>query len=185
MVCLPQISHDFFVSKKLGIVIEERFVFLKEDLADNAAFFHKLNLAFQEVNHWHTDPFDAKTMLEVRKLFEVDVSIDEDQQRVIKAGKRDYSRFYYIPGQGELNDVLPEMVEQYSRGCKLYAVFASALLMQQTVQSIDIALSARGLVREKDNLKIAFSDDSIHAPKCGDHSLFSLLSHRSILFRNL
>ena len=39
MVCLPQISKAFFYSKKLNIVLEERFTFLKEDLANRLPCF--------------------------------------------------------------------------------------------------------------------------------------------------
>ena len=66
MVCLPQISKAFFKSRRLDVVMEEKFTILKEDLKDNTSFFNKLDQALREVCHWNRDPFDRRTMLEVR-----------------------------------------------------------------------------------------------------------------------
>lgn len=68
MVCLPQVSREFFRSHRLDVVMEEKFTILKEDLVDNTAFFDKLNQTLREVSKWNRDPFDRKTMLEVRNL---------------------------------------------------------------------------------------------------------------------
>lgn len=172
MVCLPQISKAFFRSKKLNIVLEERFTFLKEDLADNAAFFHKLNLAFSDVNHWHTnDPFDMRTMIEVRKLFEVEVVVNQEQQRIIRQDRRDYSRFYFVPDEKNLELILPELVQQYSLGCKLYGVFTSSKLIRRTVEAIDNTLTKRGLARKGDNLIISFEKTTDHSPAYRDESI--------------
>lgn len=38
MVCLPQVSKAFFKSRRLDVVIEEKFTILKEDLKDNTSF---------------------------------------------------------------------------------------------------------------------------------------------------
>ena len=73
MVCLPQISKAFFKSRRLDVVMEEKFTILKEDLKDNTSFFNKLDQALREVCHWNRDPFDRRTMLEVRNLFETDI----------------------------------------------------------------------------------------------------------------
>ena len=54
--------------------MEEKFTILKEDLATNAAFFNKLDQALREVSNWNRDPFERRTMLEVRNLFETDIS---------------------------------------------------------------------------------------------------------------
>jgi len=78
MVCLPQVSKTFFKSHRLDVVMEEQFTILKEDLADKPAFFHKLDQALREVSKWNRDPFDRRTMLEVRNLFETDIDLDED-----------------------------------------------------------------------------------------------------------
>ncbi|MDO5327027.1 MAG: hypothetical protein Q4G00_09955 [Clostridia bacterium] len=119
---------------------------MKEDLSNNADFFHKLNLAFSDVNHWHTnDAFDMRTMIEVRKLFEVDVVVNKEQQRIIRQDQRDYSRFYYVPDEKNLELILPDMVRQYSIGCKLYGVFTSSALIGRTVEAIDDTLTKRGL----------------------------------------
>ena len=84
MVCLPQVSKAFFRSRRLDVVMEEKFTILKEDLADNAAFFNKLDQALREVTNWNRDPFDERTMLEVRNLFETDINLDESVASDIK-----------------------------------------------------------------------------------------------------
>jgi hypothetical protein len=40
---------------------------------------------------------------------------------------------------------LPDMVRQYSIGCKLYGVFTSSALIGRTVEAIDDTLTKRGL----------------------------------------
>lgn len=102
MVCLPQISKAFFKSRRLDVVMEEKFTILKEDLKDNTSFFNKLDQALREVCHWNRDPFDRRTMLEVRNLFETDINVDEDGESEIEKElassyhRHDYSRFYYF-----------------------------------------------------------------------------------------
>ena len=64
--------------------MEEKFTILKEDLKDNTSFFNKLDQALREVCHWNRDPFDRRTMLEVRNLFETDINVDEDGESEIE-----------------------------------------------------------------------------------------------------
>lgn len=102
MVCLPQVSKAFFKSHRLDVVMEEKFTILKEDLVDNTAFFNKLDQALREVSNWNRDPFDHKTMLEVRNLYETGINLDEAGESKIEKElassyhQHDYSRFYFF-----------------------------------------------------------------------------------------
>ena len=171
MVCLPQVSKAFFKSRRLDVVMEERFTILKEDLVDNTAFFNKLNQALREVSNWNRDAFDRKTMLEVRNLYETDVNLDEDGESEVEKElshlyhQHDYSRFYYFSGTDELNDnVINDITAQYLYGCKLYCVFSNNRQMKLTLNAIDVALSKRGLVRNRDNIEISFDGQKSHIP---------------------
>ena len=171
MVCLPQVSRAFFKSRRLDVVMEEKFTILKEDLADNAAFFNKLDQALREVSNWNRDPFDHRTMLEVRNLFETDIDLNESGESEIEKElaasyhQHDYSRFYYFCGSDEINSAsVNEMISQYQHGCKLYCVFADKAQMMVVVNAIDAALTQRGLVRNRDNIEIAFEDGKVHSP---------------------
>lgn len=171
MVCLPQVSKAFFKSRRLDVVMEEKFSILKEDLADNAAFFNKLDQALREVSNWNRDPFDHRTMLEVRNLFETDIDLNESGESEIEKElaasyhQHDYSRFYYFCGSDEINSSsVNEMISQYQHGCKLYCVFANKAQMMAAVNAIDAALTQRGLVRNRDNIEIAFEDGKVHSP---------------------
>ena len=191
MVCLPQVSKAFFKSRRLDVVMEEKFTILKEDLADNAAFFNKLDQALREVSNWNRDPFDHRTMLEVRNLFETDIDLNESGESEIEKElaasyhQHDYSRFYYFCGSDEINSAsVNEMISQYQHGCKLYCVFANKAQMMTVVNAIDAALTQRGLVRNRDNIEIAFEDGKVHAPAAaslsnsfmGFHCSLSVLS---------
>ena len=90
MVCLPQVSKAFFKSHRLDVVMEEKFTILKEDLVDNTAFFNKLDQALREVSNWNRDPFDHKTMLEVRNLYETGINLDE-------AGESKIETCFFLP----------------------------------------------------------------------------------------
>ena len=83
MVCLPQVSEEYYHSMRLDIVTEEKFTILKEDLSTNAAFFNKLDEALREVHYWYRDAFDDKTMREIRGLFEPDSSFVKEEQGVL------------------------------------------------------------------------------------------------------
>ncbi len=126
MVCLPQVSKAFFRSRRLDVIMEEKFTILKEDLVDNASFFNKLDQALREVNNWNRDPFDRRTMLEVRNLFETDINLDEDGESEIEKElasfyhQHDYSRFYHFAEADRLTgNVIQDITAQYLHGCKL------------------------------------------------------------------
>ena len=191
MVCLPQVSKSFFRSSRLDVVMEENFTILKEDLADNTAFFKKLDQALREVSKWNRDPFDRKTMLEVRNLYETNIDLDEDSQSEIEKElasfyhQQDYSHFYYFSETDSLNsNVINEITTQYLHGCKLYCVFSKKSQMIPLLNAIDNALRQRGLVRNRENIEIAFDEQKSHTPDVssvsdmfiGFHCSMSLLS---------
>lgn len=131
MVCLPQVSKDFYHRKRLDVVLDESFTILKEDLDDTSSFYKKIDQALSEAFRWKRDPFDSKTMLEVRNLYETDIDLDKDDESEIGKGQvhsyhqHDYSRFYYFSEADELNgNVIEDIKVQYMCGCKLYCVFS-------------------------------------------------------------
>ncbi len=177
MVCLPQISKAFFKQKRLDVVVEEKFAILKEDLADNTAFFNKLDQALREVNNWNRDAFDNRTMLEVRNIFEADIDLDESNSDTEASGvtsyrEYDYSRFYFF-NESEVitREVLAQMTTQYFRGCKLYCVCGNNAQMRAIVSAIDNELTQKGLVRNRDNIEISFDETVKHSPEITAASL--------------
>lgn len=191
MVCLPQVSKAFFRSRRLDVVMEEKFTILKEDLADNTAFFNKLDQALREVNNWNRDPFDRRTMLEVRNLYETDINLDEDGESEIERElasfyhQYDYSRFYYFAeADGLTGNVINDITTQYLHGCKLYCVFSNKEQMMSALNALDTSLTQRGLVRNNDNIEIAFDEQKRHTPPAasvndvfmGFHCSMSVLS---------
>lgn len=186
MVCLPQISKACYQQKRLDVVCEERFTLLKEDLADNAAFFSKIDQALREANHWNRDPFDHRTMLEVRNLFEADIDLNDVQPQdenlpAVSYHHHDYSRFYYFSKQTSLREeLLKEMLEQYFEGCKLYCVVASAEMMTKIVRAFDEALTNHGLIRVGNNIKASFTTDGTHSPACSSKRRSFSAFHLSI-----
>ena len=177
MVCLPQISKAFFKQKRLDVVVEEKFAILKEDLADNTAFFNKLDQALREVNNWNRDAFDNRTMLEVRNIFEADIDLDESNSDTEASGvtsyrEYDYSRFYFF-NESEVitGEVLAQMTTQYFRGCKLYCVCGNNAQMRAIVSAIDNELTQKGLVRNRDNIEISFDETVKHSPEITAASL--------------
>ena len=171
MVCLPQVSKSYFKSHRLDVVMDERFTILKEDLANNTALFDKLDQALREVCHWNRDPFDQRTMLEVRNLFETDINLDEDGESEIEKElalsyhQHDYSRFYYFSESDQLTgNTVSDITAQYLHGCKLYCVFSKKAQMMSVIEALDAALTQKGLVRNRDNIEIAFEEQKSHAP---------------------
>lgn len=171
MVCLPQVSKAFFKSRRLDVVMEEKFTILREDLANNTAFFNKLDKALREVCNWNRDPFDRRTMLEVRNLFETDINLDEgsesenEKELASSYHQHDYSRFYYFAETDALTDnTINDITAQYLHGCKLYCVFSKKAQMLSILNALDAALTQRGLVRNRDNIEIAFDEQKSHTP---------------------
>ena len=177
MVCLPQVSKAYFSQKRLDVVMEEKFTILKEDLADNAAFFNKLDQALREVNNWNREPFDARTMLEVRNIFEADIDLDEattegEENRVVVYREYDYSRFYFFNESDTVSaEVLSQMTAQYFSGCKLYCVCGSTQQLKAIVSAIDKELTQKGLVRNRDNIESSFEAGANHSPELTSASM--------------
>jgi len=152
--------------------LEDSFTLLKEDLFSASSFFKKLNQALVLVNTWHRHPFDQRTMLEVRNLYETDTELADD---IDNFGTSDtnqyheypYSMFYYFNGdEAYYNSSLPKMIDSYIHGCKLYCVFASATHMRQTIAAIDKVLIKQGLLRTaKNHLEISFGTSAHHTPE--------------------
>lgn len=65
------------------MVLDESFTILKEDLEDTSSFYKKIDQALSEAFRWKRDPFDSKTMLEVRNLYETDIDLDKDDESEI------------------------------------------------------------------------------------------------------
>lgn len=171
MVCLPQVSKAFFKSRRLDVVMEEKFTILREDLANNTAFFNKLDQALREVSNWNRDSFDRRTMLEVRNLFETDINLDEgsesenEKELASSYHQHDYSRFFYFAETDTLTDnTINDITAQYLHGCKLYCVFSKKAQMLSILNALDEALTQRGLVRNRDNIEIAFDEQKSHTP---------------------
>ena len=171
MVCLPQVSRDYFRARRLDVVMEEQFTILKEDLVSNAAFNRKLDQALKEVSAWNRDPFDQRMMHEVRHLFEVDVESEGVNKEVADLEdsqayhEHDYSRFYYVKtGETLERAKLDEMTDQYMQGCKLYCVFSERAQGTAVLAAIDAALTKRGLIRNRDHVVMNFDGHGVHAP---------------------
>ena len=191
MVCLPQVSKNFYHEKRLDVVLDESFTILKEDLEDATSFCKKIDRALSETLHWKRDPFDSKTMLEVRNLYETDINLDEDDESEIEKElvhfyhQHDYSRFYYFAETDELNgNIINDITTQYMHGCKLYCVFSKKEQMIFVLNALDTVLTQRGLVRNRDNIEIAFEQQKSHTPPAnsvndmfmGFHCSMSVLS---------
>lgn len=56
------------------------------------------------------------------------------------------------------------MTAQYLHGCKLYCVFSKKSQMMSVLNALDIALTQRGLVRNRENIEIAFDEEKSHTP---------------------
>ena len=188
MVCLPQVSKDFYRTQRLDVVTEEKFTLLKEDLETNTAFFNKLNQALREVCNWNRDPFDRRTMLEIRNLFETDINLETELETKPATElaetyrEHDYSRFYYLKaGDSFARSELDDIAEQYLRGCKFYCVFAENSQMTSVVSAIDSALTKKGLVRNKSDIAIAFGNGRAHYPQIEAQNFQSFHISMSVL----
>ncbi len=192
MVCLPQVSRQFYRSHRLDVVLEERFTILKEDLTDKVSFFAILDRALREVCKWKRDPFDQKTMLEVRNLFETNVEVhqkdeqEKEHKKAVQYRDYDYSRFYYknLADSFSKNEI-ENIIEEYQKGCKLYCILSKSSQMLQLVTAIDQALSKRGLVRTGDSIDIDFNNERNHTPEISEGMRAFSCFHCSInmLFR--
>ena len=109
--------------------------------------------------------------MEVRNLFETDINVDEDGESEIEKElassyhRHDYSRFYYFNEFDQMSgNTINDMVAQYLHGCKLYCVFSKKAQMLVVIKALDTALTQRGLVRNRDNIEIAFDEQKSHTP---------------------
>ena len=170
LVCLPQVSKNFYHSNRLDIIMEERFTILEEDLESNTAFFTKLDQILRETTTWKRDPFDKRTMLEVRNLFETgidlsDVAENEETLSDSDFHQHDYSRFIYLaPNEIFTPQDLSDLTSEYLAGCKIYGVFSDSAQLAVLAAAIDAALSSQGVVRNGENLEYAFDNSITNTP---------------------
>lgn len=170
LVCLPQVSKSFYHANRLDVIMEERFTLLKEDLDSNAAFFSKLDQALRETSTWHRAPFDKRTMLEVRNLFETGIDFtesNENESAIANADfhQHDYSRFIYMgPNDSFSKSQLSDLMTEYFLGCKIYGVFSTIAQLHALAASIDAELSSHGLIRDGENLEYDFENTKAHLP---------------------
>lgn len=170
LVCLPQVSKNFYHTHRLDIVMEERFTILKEDLETQLAFYSKLDQALRETITWRRDPFDTRTMLEVRNLFETGIELNESEEVIEITNsdfhRHDYSRFVYMaPDESFSNAELEELTAEYFAGCKLYGVFSDANQLHELASVLDDALLSHGLIRNGENLEYDFENSGKHSPE--------------------
>lgn len=186
MVCLPQVSKSFYHQKRLDVVLDEPFTILKEDLEDTNSFYKKIDQALSEANHWKRTPFDSKTMLEVRHIFECDIEPDEndaisdEQNSTDYHNEHDYSRFYFLGSGSSLDSVLDEMISQYIQGCKLYGVVATSQQLTQVAMALDAALTEKGLVRNRDSIELDFERSTPHNPEVSENMTSFMAFHCSL-----
>ena len=173
LVCLPQISKDCYKNRRFDVLLENSFTILKEDLLSKAALFEKLNQALLCAKDWNRDPFDSHTMLEVRNIFETDIEINSPDTNIPQVNisptlyrKHKYSILCYINDDiTDIHTYFEPLLDEYFKGCKLYCIFTKASCLQDAVHEIDIALSNRGLFRDRDNIRASFSNAGITSKK--------------------
>lgn len=170
LVCLPQVSKNFYHANRLDIIMEERFTILREDLESNTAFFAKLDQALRETVTWKRDPFDKRTMLEVRNLFETGINLSDPNKDTVPVTnvdfhQHDYSRFLYMAPDESFSSVeLTDLINEYFAGCKIYGVFSDVTQLYVLATAIDCALSSHGLIRDGESLDYDFENTGKHSP---------------------
>lgn len=174
LVCLPQISKNFYHANRLDIVMEERFTILREDLESITAFFAKLDQALRETVTWKRDLFDKRTMLEVRNLFETGINLADPSKDTapvtnVDFHQHDYSRFLYMAPDESFSCVeLTDLINEYFSGCKIYGVFSDVTQLHVLATAIDGALSSHGLIRDDESLDYDFENTGKHSPTLSD-----------------
>lgn len=174
IVCMPQITREFYLSKQLNVVTEEHFTLLKEDFCTKSSLYDKINDAIADVSRFNRNTFDDDLMFEVRKLFETDLErekepFSEDKNDIKKPKNIPYSLFIYMKKDEQSKvSIIESISEKYADGCKIYAVVESPLDIKNIVMAIDKKLTEKGLIRRKDNLAIDFDDTHQHYPTFTD-----------------
>jgi DNA helicase-2/ATP-dependent DNA helicase PcrA len=178
MVCLPQITREFYLANHLNVVTEEHFTLLKEDFNSKSALFEKINKAISNVSLFNRAEFDADLMFEVRSLFEADLEMhyddpSEELPQIETPKSTCYSLFYYIKeNEPTIDSIIAEIAEKYALGCKIYSVIETSEALKNLVFAIDAKLIEKGLIRKKDDLVIDYVRKREHYPTYIDKATF-------------
>lgn len=170
LVCFPQLTAAEYQNKHLASVCEPETTLLKEDFANKAALYRKINLAMRNGQRSlsYCNPLDKQLMLQVRQLFESELdlsSLDEDKkEEMVRAVplQRDtiYSLFYFFQkGEHPSQEQIRQIVQYYLDGTKITAVVRDRALMEQLVQAIAGALTQQGLTAWGENLKLCLEEE--------------------------
>lgn len=167
MACLPGISKQEYIDKRLDTVCEYEETFLKEDLESKAAFLNKFNASIR--NHKaaleYRTRFTPELMFETRQIFEPDVGLEEmllrsgtnmDHETMSK--KIDYSLLAYIPHDKFADSRIKELADCYACGTKLYLLVKDLKELQYIADCINSVIASKGLMTVGENLKILFDN---------------------------
>lgn len=170
MVCMPQITKEFYLSMHLNVVTEEHSTILKEDFSSKSALYEKINEAISNVSLFNRAPFDSVLMFKVRSLFEADLEmcdeiLFEELPRIEIPKSTCYSLFYYIKAnEPSIDTIIADISGKYALGCKIYSVVESPEYLKKLVMAINAILNEKRLIRKKDDLAIDYAGNHEHYP---------------------
>ncbi len=187
MVAFPRITEEAYSKKRMDVVSGRLTTFLKEDLMSKPAFVKKINDALANSVSANCS-FTRKEMYMVRRLFEADLAeeIENTEEEDPTLPRAHYSHFYFFGNKDIFN--ADELCNEYLRGTKIYAVFSDRSNMEASIAAIDKGLAAKGIVRNRNDLLIDYTDNSLASKDISSNEgvfsafncSFSLLSDSNI-----
>lgn len=153
LVCYPYISEKQYHDTKLDIISEEALTIFKEDLADSTRLGNKLLNAYNQNKSIPHTEMDEALMSKIRQYFEPHFQIEKTLE---VCNQRPYS--VVVACAKKMNKKqIHNIVNGYLEGTKTIVFVSSEDIADSFLYTLEGELNEKGIVAEKNNLKLKFN----------------------------
>lgn len=163
-VCYPFINKDDYITKELNKVSHEKITLLKEDFINSDSLIARIDSIFEIYYENIDNPIIDKYRF-IGDLFEkvgnlispnyknilVDPTLYENTSISVEETNIPYSVFIYEDDIGIVEEIIPQLIVKWKKGCKIYFYTSSNEALKIALLNIEHALKEIKLLVDNDN----------------------------------
>ena len=170
LVCYPYISKQQYYDKKLDMVSEEALTIFKEDLADSMCLGNKLIKAYNQSKSIPHVEMDEILLEKIRQHFEPYLQMAKPRAL---SNQSPYSAVV-VSAKNLNKKQIHEIVNRYLTGTKTILFVSSKDMADTFLYVLEGELNEKGIVIDKNNLKLRLDANNEFAMKGDSFRIFNL-----------
>lgn len=170
LVCYPYISKQQYYDKKLDMVSEEALTIFKEDLADSMCLGNKLIKAYNQSKSIPHVEMDEILLEKIRQHFEPYLQMAKPRAL---SNQSPYSAVV-VSAKNLNKKQIHEIVNRYLTGTKTILFVSSEDMADTFLYVLEGELNEKGIVIDKNNLKLRLDANNEFAMKGNSFRIFNL-----------